>query len=1265
MSRKESLIQKTFAILFLLLFAVPMIRAQANGGTLTITVQDASNAMVSAAQLQLKDLKTNDLRNAQTLEAGTYSFTGLNTGVYSLKVTKSGYSDTIFGAVIIHAGRTTDILAKMAVGGVSDKVEVSADQSPLVETTTNVLGATINLKQIEYLPMIDRDPTGFAYLLPGVANQIFNNQQAQGQVASVDGIVASSSRGKGSDTGVGVGNANITPVIAPRMQDIEEITVQTSGLDANQGYGQAAMQSALTTRRGSNEFHGGLFANLQNSAFNANSWYNDRWKIAKPLAHKEDYGGSLGGPIFRNKLFFFGSYEQDYEPGKSVDTASFMTTSMQNGDYTFKDSDGNSETVNLYEIAKAAGVTSKADTGVAAELAKINGSLQYGTIGNVGGADDYVSKNIRQLNFHEPNGKNWFYPSFRIDYMVRDDLRVNFAFNETKTSTPTSLAPTFPGKDFEWQQDGSKATAYTAAIGVNWMIKPTLVNQFQGGYLYNATNQAYKSRAGNYNKNHNIVWWAAPWNMNQSGSGDFFYSGISTFYPLVSFSDSLTWQHKNHTITGGGSFYREQDHYWNPPQGYDNVVMGLGSGDPAINVFSTATNALSKANGTQLGEMQAYYAVLTGDLNVVASSHPLSPKTKSFQQYGALNLDELQKGWGLFLQDSWRVLPSLTLNIGMRWDFTGDDHDLNGLYYSPTNAGLWGPSGQGNTFKPGTFGSELDPSYVSRSHAYQPWNVSPQPNIGFAWTPSVKDGALGKLLGNNATVFRGGYSLRRYTPQYQQYWGYASDYGSFFYQNDTASAANDAGTGYYKGGTYHYSDYLSGANKPTHLITPASYSAKITESSQADQASIAGMQSDISQPYIQNWNFGIQRKLGSNNAIELRYVGNHGVHQWISENLNEVNIFENGFLQEFKNAKENLDENGGSSFKGSHKTPILDQAFSNDPTGNYTSGTFIYELQRGQVGTMASQLSTPWGIDGNYICNLVSSSFAPCSNGLWGYSGSGGTEAINFFQANPYAAGNGVGYLTAAGSSNYHSLQAEFRQEAWHGMQFTVNYTWSRSFGMSQQYTLRNMNLSYGPTSADIHHVLHAYGTYDLPFGKGKAFLGGNGLLDRAVGGWSLGAIFKATSGSPFQLTGGNGTYNNLFDGGIVLSGVTNKQLQKAVGMRKVPGAPNYVKYWIDPKYIGKGGIANSTYLKPNAEPGTAGSRYWLWGTKSWNPDLSVSKSVQLKGNMHLNVQGEFVGLLNHPTWGVGDTSLQSGTFGQTFYPSNGRTIEFRANLDF
>lgn len=146
-------------------------------GILALTVQDSGGRVVPQAALVLKDNATNDTRQAVTLAGGTYSFAALNTGTYSLTVSKPGFKDAVYDSIVIHAARVTDLSVTLAVGAVSEKVVVSTAQTTLLETTSNVIGTTIDLNQIEYLPMDDRDPTVFAYFLPGAANGYWNNQQ--------------------------------------------------------------------------------------------------------------------------------------------------------------------------------------------------------------------------------------------------------------------------------------------------------------------------------------------------------------------------------------------------------------------------------------------------------------------------------------------------------------------------------------------------------------------------------------------------------------------------------------------------------------------------------------------------------------------------------------------------------------------------------------------------------------------------------------------------------------------------------------------------------------------------------------------------------------------------------------------------------------------------------------------------------------------------------------------------------------------------------
>jgi hypothetical protein len=685
--------------------------------------------------------------------------------------------------------------------------------------------------------------------------------------------------------------------------------------------------------------------------------------------------------------------------------------------------------------------------------------------------------------------------------------------------------------------------------------------------------------------------------------------------------------------------------------------------------------------------------VLTGRISSISGSYPYDVKTQTYKHVvDRYNLNELSNAWALFFQDSWKVKPTLTLNYGLRWDFVGDNHDLTGAYHSLLPADLFGPTAQGDLFKPGVLNGNANPVISALAHTYQPFNVTPQPAFGFAWNPRPDDGTVWKkILGGDGTVIRGGFALRRFTVPYQFFWDAASNYGTVFYQFFGASA-NTTG----KIGTFTPGSASLGNPLPGYVYTPTTVSDSMPLSQftyVANSPGVSGMNPNIRQPYAESWNFGLQRELGHSRVMEVRYVGNRTVHQWIQLNPNEVNIFENGFLNEFKNAQANLAAHGGKSFSdiGGIPTPILDAAFGGAGTSNFSSSQFINYLNNGQVGTFANQLAGNNNNTPLYFCNLVGTKFAPCAANA-GYTTGGAGYPINFFQANPYSGGRTSNYMTDSAYSNYNSLQAEIRQAAWKGLQLNANYTWSHSLGLSSNnqytagsngiYTLRNLRLGYGPSLFDVAQVVHVSGTYDLPFGKGRAFLSSGNTLNHIVGGFSVGTILTYQTGYPFLLLGGMTTYNNFADGGIKLIGVTPSQLQKAVGVYRVAGQTTVNT--INPKYLTSTGTANTAYLQPNTTPGTIGGITYLHGPHGFYDDIAITKALSITERVKLQFQSEFLNAFNHPVFGnapfnaggaiSGTTSnLQNTTFsraGLSAYNQNiptgfGRVIELRANIDF
>jgi Carboxypeptidase regulatory-like domain len=1320
-------------------------------GTVNVVVLDPSGGIVQGADLELRDNSTNDLRKAVTQDNGTYSFVNLSLGKYTLKVTKSGFRSAEFPEVIVQAAQTTDVKATLKVGAINETVVVSGGAAPLVETTTNAIGTTVDLKQIEDLPLEGRDLTSLSYLVPGASfvsgSGTYDGLPAIAQGNNIDGVISSTSRMKFG------GNAQ--PTVSPRLEDMEEMTVQTESLNLDQGFGQANMQLNFVTRRGTNAFHGRVYEDFRNDALNANSWINDTLTaidpanpVRKNLAHLNDFGASVGGPIIKDKLFFFGSYAERKVPGSYTTQNYLFSQAAQTGIFNY-----NGQTVNLFTLAANCNANSSCSQGQTLPTSVLTCAASYCPSTALAAAQAATSAgqttpsalgdpNLNQITWQVNNAQTSYFPSVRVDYVATAKMRFNMAWNETKDNFPGVDPPNFPGSAWASTGSGNRDNSYTAGVGFTWTLSPTLVNELRGGFLYNNFQNAYSAPSLSATSpqlewNYPTVVGLANGQYPSQMSGTIFYSGINTEYPVFNASDTMTWQHRAHTMSFGFSWWREQDHYYNPQLGYPATAFGsstgFSNGDPAANAFTISGSGATLPGATVGQQIQAedLYAILTGRIASVGGTYAFVPSAHNYvPQIGRYNLDELVSGKGLFFQDSYRVRPNLTVNFGLRWDFTSTDKDLSGLYHSASPAAVFGPSGINNLFHPGVFTSNpagLNPMLVQNANPYNAWNVSPQPAFGFAWNPS-SNSSLGKLLGGDRTVIRAAFSLRKVTEPQQYVWNQASDGASFYYQSFALAANTTGAPGTFAPGTLSIANFNPSASPITsqfgipYALAPQSYQASEAVSdftfgpSPGQLGSVNGINPSIQQPYTESWNVGVQRQLKQSLALEVRYVGSHSLRQWFNINPNEVNIFgvtsqlPTSFLTQFKNAQTNLAVNetqgissfANNGFAGQVPTPVFDAAFYGEanggpgvPLSDYGASNFITLLQSGQAGAMAGILA---GVNGTvpYLCNLVGSSFVPCANNVTAgtYNAAGAGYPINYFQANPYAQSlNGApSYTVAEGYSNYNAMQVDLRQRGWHGLQFDANYTWSHTLGVATQnnwlgqgavFSLRNMRLSYGPTLYDLRNVVHINGTYDLPFGKGKEFANKSNVLDRIIGGWTVGTIFTFQTGAPFLLLGGNDTFNDYGDGGITLSGVTPSQLQSSIGKYPIPGTTNIA--FINPKYLNPAGSYNSTYLNPNTTPGTFGQRVWLYGPHNTYDDVSISKHFLITEGIRFIFQAEMLNAFNHPTFGPGATNggfnfgwnaIQNAGFGinsngplnpfpATSLNGGAREIELRANVEF
>ena len=371
--------------------------------------------------------------------------------------------------------------------------------------------------------------------------------------------------------------------------------------------------------------------------------------------------------------------------------------------------------------------------------------------------------------------------------------------------------------------------------------------------------------------------------------------------------------------------------------------------------------------------------------------------------------------------------------------------------------------------------------------------------------------------------------------------------------------------------------------------------------------------------------------------------------------------------------------------------------FASNPEGVYQATRKAFEA--GAAGVLVSReydemrlpnlravgraMATSIAQNATYFCRMVGNAFGPCASR--GFN-TPGAYPINFFVLNPYIFGGtsptgtpSALLLSDNSFSNYNGLQVEIRKRYARGLTLNLNYTWSHSLtdrynknvdGISNFSTLRNRALDRSPSPWDLRHVVQAFGTYDLPFGKARRFAIHNSVVDAVAGGWTIGSIFRFQTGLPFKLSGGQLTVNQQDAG--VNSLVSADVLQSNVG---VYHSGNPYVYFVNPKLIGADGRSNPTYLTPAGTAGMFGSFLYLYGPRYISDDVSIAKQMPLWGDrLRTEIRAEMVNAFNHPifqvptggTFGINPISVTSTTFGRaTATTSVPRQVQFRVRFVF
>jgi hypothetical protein len=1288
---------KTFG-LTLLLLAVGLSAAfsQVTTGRLEGTVTDPQGATVQGASVKVTNKETGQIFETAADEKGLWAIPSVASATYTVAVSHPGFKTTTVENVKVEIGVPATVNAKLEVGALAETVEVQGG-AEVLQTSSATVTSTLVGRQLHELPFTSRNLTELIVTQPGSATpgvprstSVYGMPQSALNVTK-DGINIQDNSNKSSD---GFFNA-----IFPRADAIEEMTVSAAaaGADSN---AEGSMQVKMVTRSGSNDFHGGLFEQHRNQSLDANSYFNNLNGTA-PRDHIvfNQFGGFVGGPIKRNKLFFFAHMEALQLPQTYTEpTDRVLTPSAIQGIFTYSGG-GTVHNVNLFQLAAANGFTSTPDPIIGKMLSQIDGLVegQAGLKSRIASNADY---NTNNLDFQSKGGNYRRFPTVRMDYNLTQKHHIEFVYDyQTNIRRPdgvnvTTASPVFPGTGnvLNGTEPGNQGgIVFQAVTALRSTLTPHLTSEIRFGL-----------NGGTVVFNNGIN----PGDFSQwLGYAPVLGFGLTNPYrttgqtrrntPLKQGNANMTWSKGSHLLNFGTSF--TQINSWttsvNGTQIVPTVTFGTATGDPII---TGATNIFNAANfpGASATDMQtnapALYALLTGRVSAISRSVVADENSK---QYGPNQpvVRNRQREFGLYIQDSFRVHPRLTVNYGVRWDRQNPPVNLNSVYTRPGYAGVWGVSGVGNLFAPGTLTGSV-PVYNATAPGeagYAIRNKQFSPSIGLAWQVPSADGPLHWLLGSNS-VIRAGYAINtiREDASTLAVWGTNQGRTLSLNVDPTNTPANFGAAG---------SVLFRGALPTRTAPASPSYPVSIVAGN-----SVADFSPNLRTGYVQSWDIGLQRELTRDTVLEVRYVANHGTDLWRQVNINEVNIYENGFLSEFQQAQQNLAAARGCSVgdavcmsvnrsKSSTYAGLAGQAalpMITAAIGSSNDATTALQIEQGQAGALANGIAT----NATRMAKLLALG-----------------KPVNLFLVNP-TLGSGSALLEVnGGNTNYHSLQTEVKRRMSKGLLLQMSYVWAHaitneySAGVGGSYTsLRNVGYDKSPSPYDIRHAVKMNWIYELPFGNKQRFLGHlqNPIARKAVEGWELASVTRLQTGSPIRLTSGRSTVNQN-DSGVILHNMTASQLQDMMSIRKVSLAATATSpalgavYYLPQSLIDNTNAAfevngktlkdlnpNAPYIGPADQAGQLGQRIFLYGPAQQKWDFSLVKKTAITERVNLEFRMQALNAINRtnfllfvPGSGITTTLGVNGTgFGQTTgaykdlsntNDPGGRIVEFSLRLNF
>lgn len=867
---------------------------QVQSARLEGTIQDQSGGGISGAKLSVVNIRTQVKQEAEADASGYYNFPLLQPGIYTLNVEAGGFRKASVNNIELNVGFTIRQDVKLELGSVTESVTVEAN-AVRVQTSEGTIQRSVNLRDIDTLPQLARNPIVLASYQPGVQVNPGDNSFSR-----VNGL----RQGSNNNTLDGI---DVNDAVLPRLgltlnatntDSVEEFRIITNGAKAEYGRNGGG-QVELITRSGTNQYHGNLFEYLRNTKLNANNFFNKSSGnlIARPKFIQNQYGGSIGGPISipkvfngKDKLFFFFNFQGNRTIQEVVRNRTVLTPEAKRGLFRWT-VPGTSE-VRSFDILANDPRRLGIDPTVAKNLAMLPDPNNFDT------GDRLNTAGYRFNAGNNGESEQW---TFKVDYNLRPTHRVWVRGSRFRTFTPgdalNNAEATFPGQP-QGTQGGIR---WGFAAGSSWTITPTLVNEFLLGHQESSV-EFFRVRA------------LFPGPLVIS---NLFTDPIPTGFgsarnsPVDQYTNNLTILRGKHTFKVGGRFSKTTQFQTSDAGIWPNINLSQTFGNAAPGTIGpSGATVIAAADRTRfdnlyndlLGRVSSISTTFYSDLAKFQAAG--TPRVRNFKFYDQ----------GYYFQDDWRVRQNLTLNLGIRWEQYSVPSEKDGFQgIIPQTLG-----GQVNLF------STVNNLTVLRGkNWYKSDRNNWAPRIGFAWDPK----------GNGKMSVRGS-------------WG-------IFYDRVIGATATDVDGSIpgFAAQQQTFPNQASGSDirirdNPTMPAAPAA--PVLTVPATRGVATLTQFDPNFRTPYVMQMNLTIQREVIRNTVLEVGYVGNRGIKQLMDVNYNQPRIY-GDFLGAF-NELNALRANTPA-------TNTLVRMFGgNAATAVSTIGAT--NLQQGQVGTAANTIDT-------------------------------------------------------------------------------------------------------------------------------------------------------------------------------------------------------------------------------------------------------------------------------------------------------------------